>query len=162
MNKNKVIRIAFLSGLVLIPATMFYMISKRRTKLTDEILDEIGDVTETSVEGYKKYFNKNYWRGQSGDIPQGTNYVLLKTSKVTELRDKIFNSMDGLGTNESRLYSTLSSLDDMVQLSQISDSYTQRYDKSMFKDIIDELNKKENYELADALIGKPKYRIQKS
>lgn len=158
MNKNKVIRIAFLSGLVLIPATMFYLISKRRTKLTDEILDKIGDVTETSVEGYKKYFDPNYHKNQSGQIPV-KNYCVITQSKINELRDKIFDSIDGLGTHESKLFSTMRSLQDMVQLSQISNSYYIKYDSDMFTDILKELSKKENYELANAFIGKPKYRI---
>jgi hypothetical protein len=137
---------------------MFYTISKRRTKLTDEILEEIGEVTETSVEGYKKYFNPNYWKNRTGEIPVN-NYCLTEAWKVYKIRDEIIDSIDGAGTKETLLYGTLRRIDDMVQLSQVSDEFYKMKKQDMFTRIIEELSVKENYTLADALIGKPKYSI---
>tara|TARA_R100000005_G_C4998689_1_gene205328 strand:+ start:2899 stop:3411 length:513 start_codon:yes stop_codon:yes gene_type:complete len=145
---NRKTKIALFGGLIAVPLAVFTISYFNRrirySKLSKLIgatpsgtgtLPDLMDNPETA-----QAFNVDYHKGAT--IPVG-NYLKSPNNQVMRWRDDIYEAGHGgtgFGTDEVKIEGVFRSIPDKVAVSQVADSYYNRYSMDLYADLISELS----------------------
>ena len=155
-TKTKLIITGILGSAVV---TYIIVDKANKNKLFKEIMKKIN----SGVGGYGDMRDFQDWfSGQSfidKTAHQTHNFIVLKDSEVTQLREKLEDAFHTLTTDEDEIYSVFQSLKDGIAVAQIAKSYNSHNDgRTLYQQLDKRLYDSEKKRLYNILITKPKFR----
>lgn len=154
MKQNaKNIVIASIAGLAVISGIIYYG-RERKKALYQALLERIGSGSLVFAD-YSQFLNENFHRGVVANI---SGVLQTSEAEVQRLRKELKAAVDGVGTNEEKIYTAFESTPDLFAVSQVSESYKKAHNESLYERLRSELNGAEQKKVAEILSYKPEFR----